>query len=274
MQFPPSVALNDGRSIPQLGFGVWRVPNEEASSIVQEAIKTGYRLIDTAAIYQNEEGVGLAIEAASVPRSELFVTTKLWNSEQGHDSTLRAFDESLRKLRLDFVDLYLIHWPMPKSDLYLDTWRALIKLRQDGRVKSIGVSNFTIPTLRRIIDETGVVPVLNQVELHPRFQQRALRDFHAAHAIVTESWSPLGRGAINNEVIRSIASKHGMTPAQVILRWHLQNGLVVIPKSATPSRIRENFDVFRFSLDNDDMTALGKLDDEAGRVGAHPDEVE
>lgn len=274
MQFPPSVALNDGRSIPQLGFGVWRVPNEEASSIVQEAIKTGYRLIDTAAIYQNEEGVGLAIEAASVPRSELFVTTKLWNSEQGHDSTLRAFDESLRKLRLDFVDLYLIHWPMPKSDLYLDTWRALIKLRQDGRVKSIGVSNFTIPTLRRIIDETGVVPVLNQVELHPRFQQRALRDFHAAHAIATESWSPLGRGAINNEVIRSIASKHGMTPAQVILRWHLQNGLVVIPKSATPSRIRENFDVFRFSLDNDDMTALGKLDDEAGRVGAHPDEVE
>ena len=274
MQFPPSVALNDGRSIPQLGFGVWRVPNEEASSIVQEAIKTGYRLIDTAAIYQNEEGVGLAIEAASVPRSELFVTTKLWNSEQGHDSTLRAFDESLRKLRLDFVDLYLIHWPMPKSDLYLDTWRALIKLRQDGRVKSIGVSNFTIPTLRRIIDETGVVPVLNQIELHPRFQQRALRDFHAAHGIVTESWSPLGRGAINNEVIRSIASKHGMTPAQVILRWHLQNGLVVIPKSATPSRIRENFDVFRFSLDNDDMTALGKLDDEAGRVGAHPDEVE
>src|SRR6478752_566472 len=264
MQFPPSVALNDGRSIPQLGFGVWRVPNEEASSIVQEAIKTGYRLIDTAAIYQNEEGVGLAIEAASVPRSELFVTTKLWNSEQGHDSTLRAFDESLRKLRLDFVDLYLIHWPMPKSDLYLDTWRALIKLRQDGRVKSIGVSNFTIPTLRRIIDETGVVPVLNQVELHPRFQQRALRDFHAAHAIATESWSPLGRGAINNEVIRSIASKHGMTPAQVILRWHLQNGLVVIPKSATPSRIRENFDVFRFSLDNDDMTALGKLDDEQG----------
>jgi 2,5-diketo-D-gluconate reductase A len=273
MQLPPSVALNDRRSIPQLGFGVWKVPNDEASSIVQQAIETGYRLIDTAAIYQNEEGVGQAIEATSVPRSDLFVTTKLWNSEQGYDSTLRAFDESLRKLKLDIVDLYLIHWPLPKNGLYLDTWRALIKLHQEGRVKSIGVSNFTLPTLRQIIDETGIVPVINQIELHPRFQQRALRDFHAANGIATESWSPLGRGAINNEVIQNIAVKHGKTPAQVILRWHLENGLVVIPKSATPARIRENFDLFGFSLDADDMTAIGKLDDSAGRVGAHPDEM-
>ena len=273
MHFPRNVALNDGRSMPQFGFGVWRVPNDEASSIVQEAIQTGYRLIDTAAIYQNEEGVGQAIAATSVPRDDLFITTKLWNSEQGYDSTLRAFDESLRKLRLDAVDLYLIHWPLPNNGTYLDTWRALIKLRDDGRAKSIGVSNFTVPTLRRIIDETGVVPTINQIELHPRFQQRELRDFHGTHGILTESWSPLGRGAINDAVIQAIAAKHGKTPAQIILRWHLENDLVVIPKSATPSRIRENFDLFGFALDKDDMTAIGRLDSSAGRVGAHPDEM-
>lgn len=274
MQPHPIVALSDGRSIPQLGFGVWKVPNEEASSTVQEAIRTGYRMIDTAAIYRNEEGVGQAIEATPTPRRELFVTTKLWNADQGYDSTLRAFDESLRKLRLDYVDLYLIHWPLPKSNTYLETWRAFIKLQEDGRARSIGVSNFTIPTLRRMIDETGVPPVLNQIELHPRFQQRELREFHAKNGIATESWSPLGRGAFEDKAIKAIASKHGKTSAQVVLRWHLESGLVVIPKSSTPSRIRENFDLFDFALDVDDIAAIGKLDEASGRVGPHPDEME
>jgi 2,5-diketo-D-gluconate reductase A len=274
MTSAPTLPFHDGRSIPQLGFGVWQVPNEEAASVVSEAIRVGYRSIDTAAIYGNEEGVGTAIHQASVPREELFITTKLWNTNQGYDETLRAFDESLRKLRLDYVDLYLIHWPCPMRDAYVETWRAFLKLKEDGRAKSIGVSNFTVSNLQRIIDETGEKPVINQIELHPRFQQKVLRDFHAEHGILTESWSPLGRGALfDNGSLTTLARKYGKSVAQIILRWHLDSGLVVIPKSVTPGRIRENFDVLDFRLEPEDMGMIAALDDKHGRVGAEPDSV-
>jgi diketogulonate reductase-like aldo/keto reductase len=272
MPIVPTIDLNDGRPMPQLGFGVWQVPNHEARSIVTEAIAAGYRSIDTAAAYGNEEGVGEAVRASSAPREELFITTKLWNNNHGYDAALAAFDQSLARLKLDFVDLYLIHWPLPQGEAYLDAWRALIRLREDGRVKSIGVSNFTIPHLRRLMDETGVVPALNQIELHPRFQQRELRAFHAEHGIATESWSPLGQGTLmTDETLAGIGRKYGKTPAQVILRWHLDNGLIAIPKSATPARIRENIDVFGFTLAAEDMAVLEALDDKSGRVGPHPD---
>jgi 2,5-diketo-D-gluconate reductase A len=272
MQIVPIIRLNDGRPMPQLGFGVWQVPNYEARSIVTEAIAAGYRSIDTAAVYGNEEGVGEAVRASPAPREELFITTKLWNNNHGYDAALAAFDQSLARLKLDFVDLYLIHWPLPQGEAYLDTWRALIRLREDGRAKSIGVSNFTIAHLRRLMDETGVAPALNQIELHPRFQQRELRAFHAGHGIATESWSPLGKGTLmTDRTLAGIGRKYGKTPAQVILRWHLDNGLIAIPKSATPSRIRENIDVFDFTLAAEDMAVLGALDDESGRVGPNPD---
>ena len=264
----PTIRLNDGNAMPQLGYGVWRVSNEEAASTVGEAIKAGYRSIDTASIYGNEEGVGEAIAAAPVSRDELFITTKVWNDRHGYDETLRAFDESLARLQLDNVDLYLIHWPVAGSEAYLDTWRALIKLKEEGRAKSIGVSNFMIPHLQRLIDETGVTPSVNQIELHPRFQQKELRAFHKANGIATESWGPLGQGTLfENETIAAIARKYGKTPAQVILRWHLDQGLIAIPKSVTPSRIRENLDVFDFKLDAEDMSAIERLDDAGGRVG-------
>jgi diketogulonate reductase-like aldo/keto reductase len=267
----PTIRLNDGNAMPQFGYGVWRVSNEEAANAVNEAIKAGYRSIDTAAIYGNEGGVGEAISSTSVTRDELFITTKVWNDRHGYDSTLRAFDESLARLKLDSVDLYLIHWPVAGSEAYLDTWRALIKLKQDGRAKSIGVSNFLVPHLQRLIDETGVTPAVNQIELHPRFQQKELRAFHQANGIATESWSPLGQGTLlADETLAAIGRKYGKTPAQVILRWHLDNGLIVIPKSVTPSRMRENIDVFDFKLDADDLQAIEKLDDASGRVGPDP----
>jgi diketogulonate reductase-like aldo/keto reductase len=267
----PTVRLNDGNAMPQFGYGVWRVSNEEAASAVGEAIKAGYRSIDTAAIYGNEEGVGQAIKSAPIAREELFITTKVWNDRHGYDDTLRAFDESLARLKLDHVDLYLIHWPVAGSEAYLDTWRALIKLKQDGRAKSIGVSNFMVQHLQRLSDETGVTPSVNQIELHPRFQQTELREFHAANGIATESWSPLGQGTlIADETLAAIGRKYGKTPAQVILRWHLDNGLVVIPKSVTPSRMRENIDVFDFNLDAEDMRVIEALDDASGRVGPDP----
>ncbi|MDP8917424.1 MAG: aldo/keto reductase, partial [Pseudomonadota bacterium] len=248
----PTIRLNDGNAMPQFGYGVWRVTNEEAATAVGEAIKAGYRSVDTAAIYGNEEGVGEAIRSAAIPRDELFITTKVWNNNHGYDNTLRAFDESLGRLQIDSVDLYLIHWPVAGSDAYRDTWRALIKLKQDGRAKSIGVSNFMVEHLQRLIDETGVTPAVNQIELHPRFQQTELRAFHAANGIATESWSPLGQGSlVTDETLAGIGRKYGKTPAQVILRWHLDNGLIVIPKSVTPSRIRENIAVFDFKLDAD-----------------------
>jgi diketogulonate reductase-like aldo/keto reductase len=267
----PSITLNNGVSMPQLGFGVWQVPDDEAAKAVGTAIEAGYRSIDTAAIYENEKGTGEAIAASGLPREELFVTTKLWNSEQGHDATLRAFDESLTRLGLDYVDLYLIHWPVPSKDLYADTYKAFEKIYADGRAKAIGVSNFLPEHLERLLGETSVIPVLNQIELHPQFQQAEARAFHARHDILTEAWSPLGqgRGLLEVPTIVAVARKHGRTPAQVVLRWHLQLGNVVIPKSVTPSRIQENIDVFDFELDADDLAAFAALD-EGRRLGPDP----
>ncbi|MFJ4466114.1 aldo/keto reductase [Streptomyces sp. NPDC089424] len=267
----PPIILNNGVEMPQLGFGVWQVPDDEAERAVATALETGYRSIDTAAIYGNEEGTGRAIGASGVPREELFVTTKLWNGDQGYDSTLRAFDVSLAKLGLDYVDLYLIHWPLPAKGLFVDTYKAFEKLQSDGRIKAIGVSNFLPEHLERLIAETSVVPAVNQIELHPHLQQHAAREFHAEQGIATEAWSPLGsgRGLLEVPAIVAIAQKHNRTPAQVVLRWHLQLGNVVIPKSVTPSRIAENIDVFDFSLDTEDLAAISALNEDR-RLGPDP----
>ncbi len=267
----PPIILNNGVEMPQLGFGVWQVPDAEAETAVATALEAGYRSIDTAAIYGNEEGTGKAIAASGVAREELFVTTKLWNADQGYDSTLRAFDTSLEKLGLDYVDLYLIHWPLPSKDSYVDTYKAFEKIQADGRAKSIGVSNFLPEHLERLIAETSVVPAVNQIELHPHLQQRASREVHAEQGIATEAWSPLGQGKGLLEVpaIVAIAQKHGRTPAQVVLRWHIQLGNVVIPKSVTPSRIKENIDVFGFELDPEDMAAISALNEDR-RLGPDP----
>ncbi|MFI4950264.1 MAG: aldo/keto reductase [Caulobacterales bacterium] len=265
------LTLNDGREIPQLGLGVWQAPNDVAVSAVRTALDAGYRHVDTAAAYRNEPGVGEGLRASSLPREAVFVTTKVWNSEQGYDAALRALDGSLRRLKLDYVDLFLIHWPAPRQGLYLDTWRALVKAREGGRARSIGVSNFDVEQLDRIVGETGVTPAVNQIELHPRFQQRRLRDANLERGIRTESWSPLGQGRLlADPVIAGVARKHGRTPAQVIIRWHLDSGLIVIPKSVTPSRIVENHDVAGFQLDQDDMAAIEALDDPDGRIGPDP----
>ncbi len=267
----PTVRLNSGTLMPQLGFGVYQVPDDEAAATVSAALAAGYRSIDTASLYGNEGGTGKALRESGIPREELFVTTKLWNTDQGHDVALRAFDDSLERLGLDHVDLYLIHWPVPAKDLYVQTWRALAEIHDSGRAKAIGVSNFEPEHLTRLFEETGVVPAVNQIELHPRLQQPELRCFDAEHGIVTEAWSPLGRGngVLDDPVVRKVAAKHGKTPAQVVLRWHLQLGNVVIPKSVTPSRIRENIDVFDFSLDEEDLAQIQRL--ETGtRVGPDP----
>ncbi|MFI0226658.1 aldo/keto reductase [Streptomyces lydicus] len=267
----PAITLNNGIAMPQLGFGVWQIPDDEAFTAVGQALETGYRSIDTAAIYGNEEGTGKALAASGIPREELFVTTKLWNSDQGHDSTLRAFDASLGKLGLEYVDLYLIHWPLPAQDNYVATYQALEKIQAEGRAKAIGVSNFQPAHLERLLAETSVVPAVNQIELHPQFQQAESRAFHARHRIATEAWSPLGqgKGLLEDPTIGRLAAKYGKTAAQVVLRWHLQLGNVVIPKSVTPSRIAENIDVFGFELDGEDLAALAGLD--AGkRLGPDP----
>jgi len=267
----PTLKTNDGRSIPQLGFGVFQIPQDGTEKAVTTALQEGYRLIDTAQGYQNEEGVGAALAASDVPRDEVFVTTKLTNSEHGYDSTMSAFDVSMTKLGLDVLDLFLIHWPLPMFDQYVDTWRAFEKLQEDGRVRSIGVSNFEIEHLERLAAETDVVPAVNQVELHPQFPQSELRAYHAEHGILTESWGPIGqgKGLLENEHIQAVANAKGRTPAQVVLRWHLQLGLVVIPKSVTPSRIAENFALFDFELDDDDMARIAKVDT-GERLGADP----
>jgi 2,5-diketo-D-gluconate reductase A len=267
-----TLSSHDGVEIPLLGLGTWQTPDAEAAAAVSAALRAGYRLIDTAAVYENEAGVGAGLRASGLPRAQVFVTTKLWNTHQGFDETLRAFDASLRRLQLDAVDLYLIHWPAPRQDRYLDSWRALIRLKEEKRARSIGVSNFQIPHLERIIRETGVIPAVNQIELHPHFQQRELQEFHARHGILTQSWSPLGQGALlNNETVRHIAHKHGKTAAQIIIRWHIEHDLLVIPKSVRPERIQENFAVFDFALDAQDTAQLAALDLPAGRIGPHPD---
>ncbi|MFC3964441.1 aldo/keto reductase [Nocardia jiangsuensis] len=267
----PTIVLPDGNVIPQLGFGVFQVPADEAAGVVTKALEVGYRSIDTAAIYGNEEGTGRAIREFGLPRDEVYVTTKLWNSEQGYDSTLRAFDESLKRLGLDYLDLYLVHWPVPKADRYVDTFKAFQALKADGRVRSIGVSNFTPAHLERIIAETGEIPAVNQVELHPRFIQAPLRSFHQSHAIATEAWSPLGQGQVlDDPVIASIARQVGRTPAQVVIRWHLQLGNIVIPKSVTPERIESNFDVFGFELTNEQVEAISGLNADT-RIGGDPE---
>ncbi|HEY8588577.1 MAG TPA: aldo/keto reductase [Naasia sp.] len=269
---PPTLQMNDGRHIPQLGLGVYKVPDEDVEAVVATAVEAGYRHIDTATLYRNEAGVGRAVRGAAVPREDLFVTTKLWNDDHGFDSALRAFDASMEELGLDYVDLYLIHWPVPSQDLYVETWRALERIRDEGRARSIGVSNFAQSHLERLLTETETAPAVNQVELHPWLAQDALREFDAAHGILTEAWSPLARGrVVGNEALERIGAKYGKSPAQVVLRWHLDLGNVVIPKSVTPARIRENADVFDFGLDHDDLTVIAGLDS-GGRTGRDPNE--
>ncbi|MGW3418543.1 aldo/keto reductase [Streptomyces phaeochromogenes] len=260
--------------MPQLGFGVWQVPDDEAERAVATALEAGYRSIDTAAIYGNEKGTGRGLASSGVARKDLFVTTKLWNADQGYDSTLRAFDASLEKLGLDYIDLYLIHWPMPAKDKYIDTYKAFEKLYADGRAKAIGVSNFLPEHLEKLIDATSVIPAVNQIELHPHLQQQALREYHAEQGIATEAWSPLGsgKGLLEVPAIVAIAQKHNRTPAQIVLRWHIQIGNVVIPKSVTPSRIKENIDVFGFSLDTEDIAAISALNEDR-RLGSNPADV-
>lgn len=267
----PNIVLADGKTIPALGFGVFQVPDDETQEAVSTALKAGYRSIDTAKIYGNEVGVGRAIAESGINRGDLYITTKLWNSDQGYDSTLAAFDASLDKLGLDYLDLYLIHWPVPSANLYVETFKAFQKLKADGRVRSIGVSNFTIENLERVIGESGEVPVLNQIELHPKFNQSELRAFHTGKGIATEAWSPLGQGTVlTDPVLKKIADAHSVTTAQVIIRWHLQIGNVVIPKSVTPARIKANIDVFGFALTPDEINAVGALTDPSGRIGPDP----
>lgn len=267
----PTITFSDGMSMPQVGLGLWQTPANVTAGVVRTAIETGYRSLDTAAAYENEGGVGEGVRASGVAREELFVTTKLRNRDHGYDDALKAFDRSLQRLGMDYVDLFLIHWPAPTQDRYIDAWRALTRLQEEGRARSIGVSNFMVEHLRRIIGETGVIPALNQIELHPKFQQTDLRAFHAGQGICTESWSPLGQGALlKHPVIARIAARHGKTPAQAIVRWHLDQSLVVIPKSVRPERIAENFEVFDFRLDDADMSAIAALDDATGRMGPDP----
>jgi 2,5-diketo-D-gluconate reductase A len=257
----PVLTLHDGVEIPQLGFGVFQIPPEETQEKVEEALGVGYRHVDTAAAYRNEAGVGAAIAATGVRREDVFVTTKLWNAEQGYDSTLRAFEQSIERLGTGHVDLYLIHWPLPSRDLFLDTWRAFERIQEEGGARSIGVSNFRVEDLERLEQEAERRPTVNQIELHPRLQQAELRAWHGDHDIATEAWSPLAQGdLLEDGTIETVAAHHDRTPAQVILRWHLQIGNVVIPKSSNPERIRENFEVFDFELSEDDMAALERLD--------------
>jgi 2,5-diketo-D-gluconate reductase A len=267
----PRLELNDGYAIPQLGFGVFQVPPEDTAQAVRFALGTGYRLIDTAAAYGNEAEVGEAVAESGLPRQEVFLTTKLWNDDQGHAEAVQAFEHSLDRLGMDYVDLYLIHWPAPGRGKYVETWKALCELKSDGRARSIGVSNFTIENLERIIEATGVVPAVNQVELHARLAQAELRRFHAEHGIVTEAWSPLERGGqlLRDGAVAKIASQQGRTPAQIALRWNIQLGNVVIPKSVTPSRIEENFHIFDFALTDEEMHAIGRLDS-GQRTGPDP----
>jgi 2,5-diketo-D-gluconate reductase A len=271
----PTLTLNNGHTIPQLGFGVFQVPPDQVIEPVETALEAGYRLIDTAAAYGNEDGVGKALANSGIDRDELFVTTKLWNADHGFDDALRAFDTSLSKLGLDVVDLYLIHWPTPGRGNFVETWKALEKIYAEGRARSIGVSNFTIHHLNRLRSEATIVPAVNQIELHPRFPQDELRAYHREHQIATEAWSPIGQGQglLEDPTVTSVAQAHGKSPAQTVLRWHLQLGNVVIPKSVTRQRIRENLEVFDFELDDGEMAVLSSLSGQqhAGRIGPDPE---
>ncbi|MHA6691201.1 aldo/keto reductase [Devosia sp. A449] len=268
----PGVTLNDGKIIPQLGFGVWQVANDEVTVAVRTAIEAGYRSIDTAQGYGNEAGVGKAIAESGLGREELFITSKLRTSHQGYDSTIKSMMETLERMELDYLDMFLIHWPVPAHDRYCETWKAFVQLQSDGHVRSIGVSNFLPEHLERIIADSGVTPAVNQIELHPQFQQRDVRDLHARYNIAIESYSPLGSGSglLDNKVIVEIAAKHGKAPAQAVIRWHLQQGLIVIPKSVHADRIKANLDVFDFALDADDMARIADLDRPNGKTGSDP----
>jgi 2,5-diketo-D-gluconate reductase A len=275
MTLSPTLTFNDGHTIPQLGYGVWQVEDGVAEKVVRQAFEAGFRHIDTARIYGNEAGVGRAIAGSGLNTGDVFITTKLWNADQGYESTLAAFEESMDRLGLESLDLYLIHWMQPKQDKYVDTWRALIELQKRGRVRSIGVSNFTAEGMQRLIDETGVVPAIHQIELHPYFSQRELREFGASKGILTQAWSPLGQGGelLEDQIVEAIAAKHRATPAQVVIAWHLAIGNVVIPKSVTESRIQENYAALDVTLDAGDVEAINALDRTTGgegRIGADP----
>lgn len=269
----PNVVLNNGVRMPQLGLGVWQTAEGfEVTSAVSAALSNGYRLIDTAAIYGNEEGVGQAVRESGIPRDQVFITSKVWNEDQGYDSTLRAFEASLERLGLQYIDLYLIHWPAPAKGKYIETWQALEKLYEAGVVRAIGVSNFKTHHLDALLQEATIIPAVNQVELHPRLQQREVRDLCHEYNIQIESYSPLMRAGevLENPIIRALADKYDKTPAQIVLRWHIQHNLVVIPKSVNPDRIKENIDVFDFEMSDADMESINDLDANV-RVVADPD---
>ncbi|MCC8421900.1 2,5-didehydrogluconate reductase DkgA [Photorhabdus thracensis] len=261
MENQPIIRLADGNHMPQLGLGSWAADNQQVVTTIHAALDIGYRAIDTAAIYNNEKGVGKALQETDIPREDIFVTTKLWNDR--HRDVRAALTESLEKLQLDYIDLYLMHWPAPPQDQYVESWQQFIELQKEGLIRSIGVSNFHTEHLQQLINETGVHPVINQIELHPLLQQRQLHAWNATHNIVTESWSPLaqgGEGVFDNSLVQHLAQKYSKTPAQIVIRWHIDNGMIVIPKSTTPSRLRENFEVFDFKLDKEDLTAMTTLD--------------
>ena len=270
----PTLTLNNGVTIPQLGLGVWQAKDgEEVESAVRAALKCGYRLIDTAAVYGNEQGVGKAVAESGIPREELFITTKVWNADQGYKNTLQAFDASLKRLGLDYVDLYLIHWPVPAKDQYVDTWKALEQIYKDGRAKSIGVSNFKPHHIDKLLESAEIIPAVNQIELHPNLPQQETREACDKHGIIVESYSPLGGSnshLFDNQTLIDIGAKYDKTPAQVILRWHIQNNFVVIPKSVHTERIEQNFDIFDFELDDNDMAVIATLDN-GKRYGSDPD---
>ncbi|RJE79294.1 aldo/keto reductase [Paracoccus sp. JM45] len=270
----PIMTLNDGHKMPQLGTGIWQIADEDTPKVIEQALKTGYRLIDGAAAYKNERGMGEGIRNSGVPRDQIFVTSKLWNDSHGHDNVMRAFDETMARTGLEKLDLYLMHWPLPKLDKYVETWKAMIKLRDEGRVTSIGVANFHEDHLRRLIDETGVAPAVNQIELHPSLPQVELREVNKTLGIATQSWTPLGRGdSFDNPQVKDIADRLGRSPAQVILRWHIQHGLSVIPKSEHPDRLMQNFDILTFELTPADMKALDALGRDH-RTGPNPDDFD
>jgi 2,5-diketo-D-gluconate reductase A len=265
-----SITLNDGNPIPQVGLGVWQTPPEDTERAAATALDAGYRHIDTAAAYGNEREVGLAVSQSGLPRHDVYLTTKLWNADQGYDSTLAAFDASMDRLGVEYLDLYLIHWPMPAKNAFVDTFKAFAHLRDQGRISSIGVSNFEPEHLRILVDATGIVPAVNQIELHPLLQQQELREVHAQLGIATEAWSPLGQGSLlSNPSVTAVAEAHRKNSAQVLIRWHIQLGNIVIPKSVTPERIVSNFDVFDFELSEQDMASISSLGD-GTRLGPDP----